>query len=110
MAVRNFARQPLAATPAQPRHVGRSPGLIDEDELARIKPRLLLLPGRACHADVGAILFGGVQTFFEGDVAAVAEPPHRTGADEDATCAQPGADFFHVRSGSAAICSSSRSL
>src|SRR5258708_38743563 len=32
--------------------------------------------------------------FFEGDVVAVAKPPHRTGADLDAALAQPAADFF----------------
>jgi 2-methylisocitrate lyase-like PEP mutase family enzyme len=53
-----------AAAAAQPGHVGRSAGLVDEDELARIKLRLLLLPVRACRADVFAVLFGGVQAFF----------------------------------------------
>jgi len=42
---------------------GRAYG-VDEDELLRIKPRLLLLPVRARRAHVLALLFGGVQAFF----------------------------------------------
>ena len=66
VAVRNLGDEPFPARAAstQPGHVGRSAGLIDEDELARIKPRLLSLPVRACRADVFARLFGCVQAFF----------------------------------------------
>lgn len=66
MAVRHFGDKPLAArtASAQPGHVGRGAGLIDEDKPARIKPRLLLLPVRACRANVCAVLFGRVQAFF----------------------------------------------
>ena len=66
MAVRNAGDQPFPARAAstQPGHVGRSAGLVDEDELLRIKPRLLLLPVRARGADVLALLLGCVQAFF----------------------------------------------
>jgi hypothetical protein len=66
VAVRYFGEEPFAARAAstQPGHGGRRPGLVDEDELARIKPRLLLLPVRACRANVFAVLFGCVQAFF----------------------------------------------
>ena len=66
VAVRDLGDEPFStrAASTQPGHVGRSAGLIDEDELARIKPRLLLLPVRACRADVFALPFGCVQAFF----------------------------------------------
>jgi hypothetical protein len=66
VAVRNLGDEPLAtrAATAQPCHVGRGPGLVDEDELARIKPRLFLSPVRTRQTDVFAVLLGGVQAFF----------------------------------------------
>ena len=64
--ISNLGEEPLAtwAAPAQSYHGGGGPGLVDEDELARIKPRLLLFPLRARQADVLAVLLGGVQAFF----------------------------------------------
>ena len=66
MTVRNLGDQPLSAraAAAQPGHICRGASLVDEDELLRIKPRLLALPIRAGGADVGAILLGCVQAFF----------------------------------------------
>jgi hypothetical protein len=46
------------------RHVGLSPGLVDEDQAGRIKPSLILLPLRAPPRHVGPILLAGVQAFF----------------------------------------------
>ena len=66
MTVRNLGDQLLSAraAAAQPGHICRGASLVDEDELLRIKPRLLLLPVCAGLADVVALLFGGVQAFF----------------------------------------------
>src|SRR5258706_10558556 len=46
------------------RHFGRSPGLIDEDELCRIEPGLLVLPSRPRLSHVRPLLLGGVHAFF----------------------------------------------
>ena len=66
MTVRNLGDETLAAeaASAQPGHIGRGAGFVDEDELARIKQRLLLPPLRARRADVLALLLGGMQAFF----------------------------------------------
>jgi len=66
VAVRNLCDEPLAAraASARPGHIGRSAGLVDEDELLRIKLLLLLFPVGASCADVVAVLLGGVQAFF----------------------------------------------
>ena len=66
VAVRDLGEEPLPArsTATQPGHIGRRAGFIDEDELLRIKPRLLLFPVRAGYANVGALLLGRVQAFF----------------------------------------------
>jgi hypothetical protein len=45
-------------------HVGLGPGLIDEDQAARIKAPLVLLPLDPPASDVGAVLLGGEQAFF----------------------------------------------
>jgi hypothetical protein len=45
-------------------HVGLGPGLVDEDQAARIKAPLVLLPSGAPAGDVGAVLLGGEQAFF----------------------------------------------
>lgn len=47
------------ATPAatvSPRHVGRGPGFIDEDQLVRIEIELAIEPGLPLLYDIGAIL------------------------------------------------------
>ena len=73
------------------------------------KPRLRAFPVCTCDANVLAVLFGGVQAFFESDVVAVVEPPHRTGAHPDATRTHRSRPRISsiVKSGSAATSSSS---
>ena len=66
MAVRDAADQALAAAaPATDgRHVRARPGLVDEDETARIKQGLSRDPLAARRGDVGALLLGRVHDFF----------------------------------------------
>jgi hypothetical protein len=45
-------------------HLGRGPGLINEDQLPGIKPCLAGLEALPGLGDVGPILFGCVQRFF----------------------------------------------
>ena len=58
--------QPLAPRTAAMRagHISLGPGLIQEDEPARIKLALLALPPAAAAGDVRAVLLGGHQAFF----------------------------------------------
>jgi hypothetical protein len=51
-------------TAAQPRHLGVGAGLIDEDELVRIKINLRRKPRFARRRNVGPLLLGGVRGFF----------------------------------------------
>ena len=53
---------PGAAT--QARHLGRGPGLVDEDQPAGVQIGLALEPGPAPRRDVRPILLGGVRGFF----------------------------------------------
>jgi hypothetical protein len=46
------------------RHVGLGPGLVDEDEAARINATLILPPLRPPPGDLGPVLLGGEQAFF----------------------------------------------
>ena len=66
MAVRDADPQPFAATTAAvgPSHVGRSPGLVDEDQAFGIEVELAFEPGLAPLQDVGAVLFGGMRGLF----------------------------------------------
>jgi hypothetical protein len=59
----NQARSATRTTAAAG-HVGLGPGLINEDQAARIKPALILLPPQPPACDVGPVLFAGVQAFF----------------------------------------------
>src|SRR3954463_5932064 len=54
------ARGPSVA----PGHVGRSPGLINEDQPLGIEIKLALEPGLAPLADVGPVLLGGMRGLF----------------------------------------------
>src|SRR3981189_211113 len=56
---------------------GESRGLVDEDQALGIKPALIHPPAGPPPGDVGAILFAGVQAFFECDPLMGEEPPHR---------------------------------
>jgi len=53
-----------AATAVRSGHVGRGPGLIDEDETLGIEIELRLEPGLAALQDVRPILFAGVRGLF----------------------------------------------
>ena len=66
MSVRNARAQPLAFlfAPAFARHVGRGPGLIDEDEPFRIEIELALEPGLAPRLYVRAVLFARMGGLF----------------------------------------------
>ena len=50
--------------PAQPGHLGRRAGLIDEDKALRIKLCLGGAPGLSSRGDVRAVLLAGVRGFF----------------------------------------------
>ncbi len=59
MAVR-YSRPASLATlgpPAQPRHLGGSRGLINEDQPLGIEIKLTVEPGPAAAQDIGALLF-----------------------------------------------------
>ncbi len=66
MPVRNARAQPLAPLrpAAQARHLGRSAGLVDEDERLRVEIRLVFEPGLTGGRDVRSILLGRVSRFF----------------------------------------------
>ena len=71
------------------RHVGRCPGLVDEDQPLGIEIELPLEPLLATLQDVGAFLFGGVcGRFFTRDPVTIEEPPQRTDADRCAALGQ----------------------
>ena len=65
-AVGGIAAQPLALGPpaAQRRHVGSNPGLVDEDETARIETALPGHPAAAQPGDVRPGLLKREQRFF----------------------------------------------
>ena len=54
------ARRPAA----EPRHLRRSPGFVDEDQVLGVEVRLRVEPGLAPGGDVGPLLLGGVRCFF----------------------------------------------
>ena len=66
MAVRHAGAQPFAAwgSAIAARHVGRCPGLVDEDQLLWIEIELAVEPFLAALQDVGAILLGRVRRLF----------------------------------------------
>lgn len=77
MAVRYGGDTALAdwRPPVKPGHLGIEPGLVDEDQAARIPMRLLLSPGEAGGLNVGPILLGGARRFFYSST-----PARRSGA------------------------------
>ncbi len=68
VALRDPVDQALAARAATmgADHVGLGPGLVDEDQAAGIKPRLVTFPALAFAGHVRPVLPGGVQVVFEG--------------------------------------------
>jgi hypothetical protein len=64
--MRNLGDQSLASQrPAMgSRHVGLCPGLIDENQPARIDLPLMALPASPFSGHVRTVLFGRVQAFF----------------------------------------------
>ena len=66
MAVRDADTQAFAAAAAAvgPRHAGRSPGLVDEDQAFGIEIELALEPGLALLQDVGSVLLRRVRGLF----------------------------------------------
>jgi hypothetical protein len=64
------------AAPAQPRHVGRNGGLVDEDKPARIKQALLAHPTSARPHHVCSFLLRRARgLFFKGGLVPFEEPP-----------------------------------
>lgn len=66
MTVGNRGAASLAtrATPPKPCHLRRGGGLVDEDQLLRLKIGLGVEPGLAAAQDIGALLLGGVRRLF----------------------------------------------
>ena len=90
------AQSPAAAS----RHLGRSAGLIDEDEPVRIESRLGFEPGPPALQHIRSLLLDGVRRFFEGDPPAVEEASHGALGDPQPMLAlQVGRDLRqrHVR-------------
>ena len=49
------------AAPEAAHHIGRRPGLVDEDEMSRVQLRLVRAPGVSRGRDVRPALLGGVE-------------------------------------------------
>ena len=66
MAVGHRRPAALSALGSAPQagHLGRGAGLIDEDELLRIKVGLGVEPSLAAGGDIRPLLLGGVRGFF----------------------------------------------
>ena len=66
MAMRDRGAAALTALGPAPRasHLGRGPGLIDEDQLLGIETGLGVEPGLAAEDHIGPLLLGGVRGFF----------------------------------------------
>jgi hypothetical protein len=64
--VRDLGREPAAARrpSSQRRHVGLSPGLVDEDQALRLDAILMLCPLRPPPRDVGTVAFASHHAFF----------------------------------------------
>ena len=54
----------LQRSAPQARHLSRGPGLINEDQPARVQVRLRLEPGLTSGADIGSFLLGGMSGLF----------------------------------------------
>jgi hypothetical protein len=49
------------AAPEAARHIGRRPGLVDEDKMSRVQLRLVRAPGVARCRYVRPVLLGGME-------------------------------------------------
>jgi len=58
------ASLPTGCTPAQPGHLGRGAGLVNEHQVQGIEVRLRVEPGLPPGSDVGPLLLAGVRWFF----------------------------------------------
>src|SRR5712691_6226102 len=65
-AMRHFCHEALATRvpPAQRRHIGLGPGLVDEDEAGRVDPILVRCPLLASPRHVGTVALAGDQRLF----------------------------------------------
>ena len=66
MSVRDAGPEALALRrpAAQPCHVGRCPGLVDEDEASRVEIELAVEPRLAPLQDIGSVLLGRMGGLF----------------------------------------------
>ena len=70
MAMRYGGSQPfpLGRAAVAARHIGRGPGLVDEDQLLRIEIELAFEPGLATFQNVGPLLLGRVRGLFLSEI------------------------------------------
>jgi hypothetical protein len=76
------------ASPVGARHVGFSPGLVDEDPSPWIDRRLTRLPSLTPPGDVRPVLFGGAKAFFERHPFMLEKMPKRIIAHHQAAVGQ----------------------
>lgn len=90
VAMRNLGQVRLAAraSAADAGHVGLHPGLVDEDQPARIKPALMGFPAAPEPRQLGAILLFAQQRFFDAQAQAAHAPPHSVRRDHRAALSQ----------------------
>jgi hypothetical protein len=64
--MRHGHHQTLAfwASPMAARHLGRSAGLVNKDQVRRVQAGLLVTPGDPRGGNVGTLLLGGVRSLF----------------------------------------------
>lgn len=79
VALRHVGHQALAAgcVAMGAGHVGLGPGLVHEHQAGGIDAPLVATPPLPLAGDVGPMLLGGVQAFFEAEAFAGQPAPHR---------------------------------
>jgi len=84
---------------AQPGHIGRGRGLVDEHQPSRIETWLRRLPGKPRRGDIRPLLLAGMHDFFKADALGGEKPPHRAVADSLAAVGKLAAKLLqrHVR-------------
>jgi hypothetical protein len=73
--------------------LGLGPSFIDEDEAGRINLSLMPFPACPSARDVGPVLLGWQQRFFEAEALALEEPPDRANPDRNVAIREPLLDF-----------------